>query len=112
MDTLLDTIPAPEYEEGAPLQAHVTNLDASAYVGRLAICRVRNGTIKKGQQVAWCRADGTIASVRVAELYITETLDRVDAAEAGPGEIIAVAGIPTSRSARPSPTWRTRGRCR
>ena len=63
MDTLLDTIPAPEYEEGEPLQAHVTNLDASAYVGRLAICRVRNGTIKKGSQVAWCRADGTITPV-------------------------------------------------
>ena len=94
MDTLLDTIPAPEYEEGHPLQAHVTNLDASPYVGRLAICRVRNGTIKKGQQIAWCRADGTITSVRVSELYITEALDRVDAAEAGPGEIIAVAGMP------------------
>ena len=94
MDTLLDTIPAPEYEEGHPLQAHVTNLDASAYVGRLAICRVRNGTIKKGSQVAWCKADGTITSARISELYITEALDRVDAAEAGPGEIIAVAGMP------------------
>jgi GTP-binding protein len=94
MDTLLDTIPAPEYTEGAPLQAHVTNLDASPYVGRLAICRVHNGTIKKGAQVAWCKADGTIASARVAELYVTEALDRVDAAEAGPGEIIAVAGMP------------------
>lgn len=93
MDTLLDTIPAPEYEEGHPLQAHVTNLDASPYVGRLAICRVRNGTIKKGQQIAWCRADGTITSFRVSELYITEALDRVDAAEAGQGEIIAVAGM-------------------
>src|SRR6478752_6318464 len=75
MDTLLDTIPAPEYEEGHPLQAHVTNLDASPYVGRLAICRVRNGVIKKGSQVAWCRADGTISQFRVAELYITEALD-------------------------------------
>src|SRR3954470_56259 len=93
MNTLLDTIPAPEYEEGHPLQAHVTNLDASAYVGRLAICRVRNGTIKKGSQVAWCKADGTITSSRISELYITEALDRVDAAEAGPGEIIAVAGM-------------------
>src|SRR3954466_16400679 len=94
MDTLLDTIPAPEYEEGEPLQAHVTNLDASPDVGRLAICRVRNGTIKKGGQVAWCRADRTISQFRVSELYITESLDRVDAAEAGPGEIIAVAGMP------------------
>ncbi len=94
MNTLLETIPAPEYEEGHPLQAHVTNLDASPYVGRLAICRVRNGTIKKGQQIAWCRHDGTITSFRVSELYITEALDRVDAAEAGQGEIIAVAGMP------------------
>src|SRR4051812_18171114 len=93
MDLLVDTIPAPEYDEDAPLQAHVTNLDASPYVGRLAICRVRNGTIRKGGQIAWCRADGTISSARVAELYVTEALDRVDAAEAGPGEIIAVAGL-------------------
>ncbi len=93
MDMLLDTIPAPEYDETAPLQAHVTNLDASPYVGRLAICRVRNGTIAKGRQIAWCRADGTVQSVRVSELYVTEALDRVDAAEAGPGEIIAVAGL-------------------
>ena len=93
MDMLLDTIPAPTYDESTPLQAHVTNLDASAYVGRLAICRVHNGTIKKGQQIAWCHADGTITSAKVAELYITEALDRVDAAEAGPGEIIAVAGL-------------------
>src|SRR3954449_5906697 len=93
MDTLLDTIPAPQYEEGHPLQAHVTNLDASAYVGRLAICRVRNGIIRKGSQVAWCRSDGTITSSRISELYVTEALDRVDAEEAGPGEIIAVAGM-------------------
>jgi len=93
MDMLVDTIPAPEYDEAKPLQAHVTNLDASPYVGRLAICRVHNGTIQKGKPIAWCRADGTITSARVAELYITEALDRVDAAEAGPGEIIAVAGL-------------------
>jgi GTP-binding protein len=94
MDLLVETIPAPEYDENAPLQAHVTNLDASPYVGRLAICRVRNGTIAKGRPIAWCRADGTVTSARVAELYVTENLDRVDAAEAGPGEIIAVAGLP------------------
>jgi GTP-binding protein TypA/BipA len=94
MDLLVETIPAPEYDENAPLQAHVTNLDASPYVGRLAICRVRNGTIAKGRPIAWCRADGTVMSARVAELYVTENLDRVDAAEAGPGEIIAVAGLP------------------
>ena len=93
MDLLVDTIPAPEYDDDHALQAHVTNLDASPYVGRLAICRVRNGTIRKGAPIAWCRADGTITSARVSELYITEALDRVDADEAGPGEIIAVAGL-------------------
>jgi GTP-binding protein len=94
MDLLVDTIPAPAYDEDAPLQAHVTNLDASPYVGRLAICRVRNGTIRKGGAIAWCRADGTVSPARVAELYVTEALERVPAAEAGPGEIIAVAGLP------------------
>jgi GTP-binding protein len=93
-DTLLATIPAPTYEEGHPLQALVTNLDASPYVGRLAICRMRAGTIRKGQQVAWCRADGSIERAKVTELYVTEALDRVDADEAGPGEIVAVAGLP------------------
>jgi GTP-binding protein len=93
MDLLVEHIPAPEYEEGHPLQAHVTNLDASPYVGRLAICRVRNGTIRKGAPIAWCREDGTVSPARVAELYVTESLDRVDAEEAGPGEIIAVAGL-------------------
>jgi GTP-binding protein TypA/BipA len=94
MDLLVATIPPAEYEEGHPLQAHVTNLDASPYLGRLAICRVRNGTLRKGEQIAWCRADGTIERAKVAELYITEALDRVPADEAGPGEIIAVAGLP------------------
>ncbi len=93
LDLLLEHIPAPTYEPDHPLQALVTNLDASPYVGRLAICRVRHGTIKKGQQIAWCRADGTISRAQVAELYVTEALDRVDAAQAGPGEIIAMAGI-------------------
>src|SRR3954464_6100429 len=93
LDLLLEHIPAPTYEEGHPLQAQVTNLDASPYVGRLAICRVRHGVIRKGQQVAWCRADGTIQRAAITELYVTEALDRVDAAEAGPGEIIAVAGL-------------------
>ncbi|HVW18646.1 MAG TPA: translational GTPase TypA [Solirubrobacteraceae bacterium] len=93
MDLLLEHIPAPSHEPGHPLQAHVTNLDASPYVGRLALCRVRNGTIRRGQQVAWCRADGSVQRATVGELYVTEALDRVEAAEAGPGEIIAVAGI-------------------
>jgi GTP-binding protein len=93
LDLLVEHIPPPSYEPGHPLQAQVTNLDASPYVGRLALCRVRHGTIRKGQQVAWCRADGTIEQARISELYVTDNLDRVDAAEAGPGEIIAVAGI-------------------
>jgi GTP-binding protein len=94
LDLLVERIPAPTYDPEHPLQALVTNLDASPYVGRLAICRVRNGSIKRGQQVAWCRADGTIERAQVSELYVTDALDRVDAPEAGPGEIIAVAGIP------------------
>jgi GTP-binding protein len=93
-EVLLAAIPAPVYEEGQPLQAHVTNLDASPYVGRLAICRVREGTIRRGEQVAWCRSDGRIERAKVTELYVTEALDRVDAPEAGPGELVAVAGIP------------------
>jgi len=93
LDLLVEQIPPPAYEPGHPLQAQVTNLDASPYVGRLALCRVRQGTIRRGQQVAWCRADGTIEPARISELYVTEALDRVDADEAGPGEIIAIAGI-------------------
>jgi GTP-binding protein len=93
MDLLLERIPPPMYDPDHPLQAYVTNLDASPYVGRLAICRVRQGTVRKGQQIAWCRADGSIRRAQVAELYVTDALKRVEAAEAGPGEIIAVAGI-------------------
>jgi len=92
-ETLLTHIPAPSYEEGHPMQALVTNLDASLYVGRLALCRVFNGVVRRGEPVAWCRADGTIEQAKLGELYITEALDRVEAEEAGPGEIIAVAGI-------------------
>jgi GTP-binding protein len=94
MDLLVEHVPAPEHEPAHPLQAHVTNLDASPYVGRLAICRVRHGAIRRGQSIAWCRADGSVAPAKVAELYVTEALDRVEADEAGPGEIIAVAGLP------------------
>ena len=94
MELLIEHIPAPDYDPDHPLQAHVTNLDASPYVGRLALCRVRNGTIRRGQPIAWCRADGTIERAQVGELYVTDALDRVEADEAGPGEIIAVAGIP------------------
>src|SRR5438067_7000871 len=93
-DTLLATIPPPAYDPDHPLQAHVTNLDASPYVGRLALCRIRQGTLRKGAPIAWCRADGTIEGARVTELYVTEALDRVPADEAGPGEIVAIAGLP------------------
>jgi GTP-binding protein len=93
LDLILTHIPAPSYEDGHPLQALVTNLDASPYVGRLALCRVYQGTIRRGQQVAWCRADGEIERAKITELYVTDALDRVETDEAGPGEIIAVAGF-------------------
>jgi GTP-binding protein len=93
-EALLEHIPAPEYDPAHPLQALVTNLDASLYVGRLALCRVINGEIARGEQVAWCRRDGSVERVKITELYVTEALDRVPADSAGPGEIIAVAGIP------------------
>jgi GTP-binding protein TypA/BipA len=93
LDLMLERIPAPEYDPEAPLQAHVTNLDASPYVGRLALCRVHSGTIRAGRPVAWCRANGSIERAAVSELYVTEGLERVSAEEAGPGEIIAVAGL-------------------
>ncbi len=92
--TLIETVPAPTYTEGAPLQAHVTNLDASPYLGRLALCRVHQGTITKGQQVAWMQGDGTTVRMKVVELLMTEALSRVPAESAGPGDIIAVAGFP------------------
>jgi GTP-binding protein len=94
LDLVLERIPAPAFDEGHPLQALVTNLDASPYVGRLALCRVLQGTIRRAQDVAWCRSDGTIERAKVTELYVTEALDRVEADQAGPGDIIAVAGIP------------------
>ena len=94
VDVLLEHIPAPTYDPDHPLQAHVTNLDASPYVGRIAICRVRHGTIRRGETVAWCKADGTTEPVRITELYVTDALDRVEADEATAGEIISVAGIP------------------
>jgi GTP-binding protein len=94
LELLVERIPAPTFDPSHPLQAHVTNLDASPYVGRLAICRVRQGVIRRGQEIAWCRADGeTVTRGKISELYVTEALDRVSADEAGPGEIIAVAGL-------------------
>jgi len=91
---ILETIPAPRYDDEAPLQAHVTNLDASLFLGRLALCRVYNGTIRKGQQAAWCRANGTIERVKITELLMTDALERIPVDSAGPGDIIALAGIP------------------
>ncbi len=93
-DLFVSHIPAPSYDESHVLQAHVTNLDASPYVGRIAICRIHQGTIRKGETIAWCRSDGTVDRVKVTELFITEALDRVPADEAHAGDIIAVAGIP------------------
>ena len=93
-ETILETIPAPSYDPNHPLQALVTNLDASPYVGRLALLRIHHGTLRKGAQVAWCRADGTTQNARVVDLFTTEALDRVPTEEAGPGEIVALAGIP------------------
>ncbi len=92
-ETILKTVPAPTYTEGAPLQAHVTNLDASAYLGRLALCRVRNGYIKKGQTAAWMKTNGEVVKVKISELLITQALERVPVEQAGPGDLIAVAGI-------------------
>ena len=94
-ETIFSTIPAPTYHEGAPLQAHVTNLDSSPYLGRLALCRVREGQISKGQSVMWMKTDGTSERVRISELLMTDGLERVPADSAGPGDIIAVAGIET-----------------
>jgi GTP-binding protein len=94
LDLMLERIPAPEHDPKHPFQAHVTNLDADPYVGRLALCRVRNGTVRAGGPIAWCRADGSVERATISELYVTEALDRVAAEEAGPGEIIAVAGLP------------------
>ena len=93
-ETILATAPPPRYDDEMPLQAHVTNLDSSPYLGRLALCRVHNGRIRKGQSVVLCRSDGTTQRVRIAELLVTDALERIPAAEAGPGDIIAVAGIP------------------
>jgi GTP-binding protein len=94
LDLLVQHIPPPSYDPDAPLQALVTNLDSSPYLGRVALCRMVNGHLKKGQNVAWCRADGSIERAKITELFVTEELERVGADEAGPGEIIAIAGIP------------------
>jgi GTP-binding protein len=93
LEVLLEHLPAPRHDPGHPLQAWVTNLDASEFVGRLAMCRVRHGEIRRGQQVAWCRADGSVEPAKVGVLYVTENHQRIEVESAGPGELIAVAGI-------------------
>ncbi len=93
-EVIMEHIPAPTFTEGAPLQAHVTNLDSSPYLGRLALCRIIEGTLKRGQQVAWIRRDGTVTNVKLSELLMTNALERVPAESAGPGDIVAIAGIP------------------
>ena len=92
-DTLLATIPSPTYTPGAPLQAQVANIDASPFLGRIAMCRVIEGTIRKGQQVAWMRLDGTVTRTRITELLITDALDRIPVDQATAGDLIAVAGM-------------------
>lgn len=93
-ETIMTTIPAPTYAEGAPLQAHVTNLDSSPYLGRLALCRVVSGELHRGQTVAWIRRDGSVQNVKLSELLMTKALERLPAEHAGPGDIVAIAGIP------------------
>ncbi|MGB9011407.1 MAG: translational GTPase TypA [Aeromicrobium sp.] len=93
--TIMNSVPAPEYTEGAPLQAHVTNLDSSPFLGRLALVRVKEGELRKGQQVAWCKRDGSIERVKITELLVTEELERKPGEKAGPGDIVAVAGFST-----------------
>jgi len=93
-DAIVESVPPPHYDPDVPLQALVTNLDASPYVGRLAICRVHNGTLRRGETVAWCRLDGSVQRGKITELYSSKALERVDTDEAGPGEIVAVAGFP------------------
>ncbi|MET9470966.1 translational GTPase TypA [Streptomyces sp. NPDC002917] len=92
--TILSAVPAPEYDDDAPLQAHVTNLDADNFLGRIALCRVEQGELRKGQTVAWIKRDGSMSNVRITELLMTEALTRKPAEKAGPGDICAIAGIP------------------
>jgi GTP-binding protein len=90
---IIDHVPAPQFDENAPTQALVCNLSASPYVGRLAICRVHNGELKKGETIGWCKVDGTIEKTKITEMYVTESLEQVPAQSAGPGEIVSVAGL-------------------
>lgn len=92
-ETILERVPAPSYDDEHPLQAHVTNLDSSPFLGRIALLRVHNGWIKKGQTVAWVKHDGSVQNVRITELMLTKALTRYPAEQAGPGDIVAIAGI-------------------
>ena len=112
LDLLVDHIPAPSYDPEVPLQALVTNLDASPYVGRLALCRVRSGTIRKNKLVAWCRVDGSIVNAKVTELYVAEALDRVPAERRARARSSPSPASPRSPSARRWPTPTTPGPCR
>jgi GTP-binding protein len=90
---IIDHVPAPQFDENAPTQALVCNLSASPYVGRLAICRVYNGELIKGANIAWCKVDGTIEKAKITEMYVTESLEQIPAESAGPGEIVSIAGL-------------------
>ena len=92
-DIVLEHVPPPSYDEDAPLRAHVTNLDASPYLGRIAVCRISSGTLRQGAPIAWCRTDGSIQSARIGKVTVTKALEQVEVAEAGPGEIAYVSGI-------------------
>ena len=92
-EVLLERVPAPTGDENSPLQVHVTNLDASPYLGRLAVCRILNGVLKQNSNVAWCRTDGSIEQVKVGTVTLTEALSQVEVTEAGPGEIAYVSGV-------------------
>ncbi|WP_292701621.1 EF-Tu/IF-2/RF-3 family GTPase, partial [Microbacterium sp. 69-10] len=92
-EAILEHVPAPSYDDEAPLQAWVTNLDSSSFLGRLALLRVFNGTLKKGQTVAWVRQDGTTQNARITELLMTKALERYPAESAGPGDIAVIAGF-------------------
>ena len=92
-ETILDRVPAPSFDDEAPLQAHVTNLDSSPFLGRIALLRVHNGWIHKGETVAWVKLDGSVQNVRITELMLTKALPRFPAEKAGPGDIVAIAGI-------------------
>ena len=92
-DVVLEHVPPPSFDEAAPLRVHVTNLDASPYLGRIAVCRIDSGTLKRGASVAWCRTDGTVQPAKIGTVTVTDALGQVDVEEAGPGEIVYVSGI-------------------